>query len=121
MTPKEKEETKAMVEEVKRKEESSSEKFIFGCNLHNKTGRGCAIYVKNNVQANPVEFSSKFQESVWISVKLEGGDELLVGCIYRSNSGTDENNECLLKLLNEVNDAKYSHVLTSEIIKSRFN
>jgi Holliday junction resolvase len=44
---------------------------MFGCNLHNKTGRGCAIYVKkNNVQANPVEFSSKFQESVWISVKL---------------------------------------------------
>jgi endonuclease/exonuclease/phosphatase family metal-dependent hydrolase len=67
--------------------------------------------VKNNVQANPVEFSSKFQESVWISVKLEGGDELLAGCIDRSNSGTDENNECLLKLLNEVNDAKYSHVL----------
>jgi hypothetical protein len=29
MTPKEKEETKAMVEEVKWKEESSSEKFIF--------------------------------------------------------------------------------------------
>jgi hypothetical protein len=64
-----------------------------------------------HVQANPVEFSSKFQESVWISVKLVGGDELLVGCIYRSNSGTNENNECLLKLLNEVNDAKYSHVL----------
>ena len=84
---------------------------MFGCNLHNKTGRGCAVYVKNNVQANPVEFSSKFQESVWISVKLVGGDELLVGCIYRSNSGTDENNDCLLKLLNEVNDAKYSHVL----------
>jgi hypothetical protein len=63
---------------------------MFGCNLHNKTGRGCAIYVKkNNVQANPVEFNSKFQESVscvWISVKLVGGDELLVGCIYRSNS-----------------------------------
>ena len=65
---------------------------MFGCNLHNKTGRGCAIYVKNNVQANPVEYSSKFQESVWISVKLVGGDELLVGCIYMSNSGTDENN-----------------------------
>jgi hypothetical protein len=71
----------------------------------------CNICEKNNVQANPVEFSSKFQESVWISVKLEGGDELLAGCIDRSNSGTDENNECLLKLLNEVNDAKYSHVL----------
>ena len=40
-----------------------------------------------------------------------GGDELLVGCIYRSSSGTDENNEYLLKLLNEVNKAKYSHVL----------
>jgi hypothetical protein len=49
-----------------------------------KIGRGCAVYVKNNVQANHVEFSSKFQESVWISVKLVGGDELLVGCIYRS-------------------------------------
>ena len=76
----------------------------------------CNICEKNNVQVNPVEFSSKFQESVWISVKLVGGDELLVGCIYRSNSGTDENNECLLKLLNEVNDAKYSHVLIMVIL-----
>jgi hypothetical protein len=73
----------------------------------------CNICEKNNVQVNPVEFSSKFQESVWISVKLVGGDELLVGCIYRSNSGTDENNECLLKLLNEVNDAYPSNAISA--------
>jgi hypothetical protein len=38
MTPKEKEETKAMVEEVKWKEESSSEKFIFRVRAPPATG-----------------------------------------------------------------------------------
>jgi len=36
---------------------------------------------------------------------------LLVGCIYRSSSGTDINNERLLNLLSEINGMKYSHIL----------
>lgn len=84
---------------------------MFGCNLRGKAGRGVALYIKNTIQANPVEFTCEFSESVWLSTKLVGGDKLLVGCIYRSSNGTDENNQNLLKLLSEVGHSKYSHVL----------
>lgn len=82
-----------------------------GCNLQNKTGRGVALYIRDNIQANPVDFSSEFSESVWLSTKLAGGDELLIGCVYRSSSGTDENNENLLKLLSEIKGSNFSHIL----------
>ena len=84
---------------------------LFGSNLQNKTGRGVCIYIQTTLQANPVEFKTNFEESVWASIKLVDGDELLIGCIYRSSSGNDTNNENLLKLLLEINKAKYSHLL----------
>jgi len=84
---------------------------MFGCNLRNKTGRDVALYIRDNIQANPVDFKSEFSESVWLSTKLAGGDELLIGCVYRSSSGTGENNENLLKLLSEINGSNFSHIL----------
>ena len=70
-----------------------------------------SIYIQNTLQANPVEFKINFEESVWASIKLVVSDELLIGCIYHSSSGNDTNNENLLKLLLEINKAKYSHLL----------
>ena len=75
------------------------------------------IYIQTTLQANPVEFKTNFEESVWASIKLVDGDELLIGCIYHSSSGNDTNNENLLKLLLEINKANYSHLL----IMSDFN
>ena len=51
------------------------------------------IYIQATLQANPVEFKTNFEESVWASIKLVDGDELLIGCIYRSSSGNDTNRE----------------------------
>lgn len=70
---------------------------LFGTNIQNKIGRGVVLYVKNNMQANPVEFNSEFEEAVWVSLKLASGDKLLVGCVYRSSSGTYNNNENLIQ------------------------
>ena len=68
---------------------------MFESNLQNKTERGVCIYIQTTLQANPVEFKTNFEESVWASID----------CIYHSSSGNDTNNE-ILNLLLEINKAK---------------
>ena len=61
-------------------------------------------YIKNHFEATPVKFSVKLCEDVWAAIKLQGGEKLIVGCIYRSPNSTTENNEKLCQLLKEVSD-----------------
>ena len=42
---------------------------LFISNLHQ--GRGCAIYVKQNLSATKVSFSSDFKESIWCQLSLK--------------------------------------------------
>ena len=51
------------------------------------------------------------EESLWCEV------ELLISCIYRSESGTSDNNKMLNNLLKEANHKKYTHL----VIMSDFN
>ena len=44
-------------------------------------------------------------------MKINNTDKLLVGCIYRSESGSDNNNMKLRSLLGEAISKRYSHVL----------
>ena len=46
--------------------------------------------------------SINFLESAWCVIRVSKNDKLLLGGIYRSSSGTDENNDNLLQLLNFV-------------------
>ena len=52
-----------------------------------------------------------FEECVFTEVQLNNSDKLLTGLIYRSDSGTSENNENLIKLLEEVSNSGYTHTL----------
>jgi hypothetical protein len=56
-----------------------------------------AIYVRKKLQAEDVKVITKFQESIWISIKLNAKDKVLVGCAYKSPSSKHENldEECL--------------------------
>ncbi|MEW8544372.1 MAG: reverse transcriptase domain-containing protein, partial [Candidatus Thiodiazotropha sp.] len=74
-------------------------------------GRGVVIYVKNALFANSVTFDTNFKESVWCKIQLRQASTLLMGCIYRSPSSTQENSEHLLSLLRNVRQEKYSHIL----------
>jgi len=40
---------------------------LFGTNLQTKIERGVALYAKNTIQANHVEFKSEFEESVGLA------------------------------------------------------
>ena len=73
--------------------------------------RGVGIYVSNKLSVSEVAVDGySHHEHVWISIKLMGKDQLLVGCIYRSPSSDPvQSTSGLCNLLNEVND--FSHLL----------
>jgi len=84
---------------------------LFDTNIEEKKGRGILIFIHSTLKARNINFHTIYNESCWIEIDLQNHDNLLVGCIYRSNSGTLENNENLLKLITEAINKKSSHVL----------
>jgi hypothetical protein len=59
-----------------------------------------------------VKFEGNFEESIWVNIKLNGKDKMLVGCLYKSPSSNTENLEELNKLIIEVSKMKeFSHLL----------
>ena len=77
-------------------------------------GRGIIIYIKHSIK-DVIEVSPKtnFSENKIVSIKISNNQDLLVACIYRSESGTKENNDNLLKLLSEIEEMKASHKLVT--------
>ena len=75
-------------------------------------GRGILIYVRNNING-VLEITAKqeFSENKMLSIKFNNNISLLVACIYRSESGTRENNDNMLKLLKEIAQMKYTYKL----------
>lgn len=79
---------------------------------HTIVTRGIEIYV--NERLTPfiaeLDIESSFQESLWLSLKLQGNDSLTLGCIYHSPSSLQTNNQDLRNLIPVA--AKYSsHIL----------
>jgi hypothetical protein len=56
---------------------------------------------------------TRYEECIFVKVKLNNQDNLLVGLAYRSPSGSgeSENNINLLKLINEATGSEFSHLL----------
>jgi hypothetical protein len=83
--------------------------------LPDRTGnRGVVIYAHNSLSAVKVdleESTTSFKESVWCKVRLNSNDSLLFGCVYRSPSSSDENNDKLNSLITSACGAGFSHVL----------
>ena len=63
--------------------------------------------------AEEVKVITKFQESIWISIKLNAKDKVIVGCAYKSPSSKQENLDELKSLMRNVSqmDKEYSHIL----------
>jgi len=65
--------------------------------------RGICIYVSNNLHSSEVHFTSEFEEHLWIRIKFNSSQSLLVGCVYRSPSSNLENStNSLCQLLRQV-------------------
>ena len=69
-----------------------------------------ALYIRKGIGASELNWSNKFEESIWVVIKLRGGDKLIMGCVYCSPNSNSENNEKCLSLITEVTDKKPSHL-----------
>jgi hypothetical protein len=65
---------------------------IFSVNIDNDIGRGMILYVHKSLAAVEVKMETIFQENLFVRIHTNGQDEMLLGLIYRSDSGTEENN-----------------------------
>jgi endonuclease/exonuclease/phosphatase family metal-dependent hydrolase len=70
-------------------------------------GGGMLLYVREELNAVPLDVSSSFREQVWCSVVLKSST-LLIGLIYRSPSSEAANNEMLLETLERAVNVKGS-------------
>ncbi|KAK3106090.1 hypothetical protein FSP39_012594 [Pinctada imbricata] len=76
--------------------------------------RGVLLYVRNELKAVEVESGSEFKESVWVKINLKDNDKLLLGCVYKSPSSTEENHKLLNDMVRNINaEDIYSHILVA--------
>ena len=74
--------------------------------------RGIIIHVHNSIKdIVEVTAATNFSEHILISAQINKTEKFLIGCIYRSESGSDENNIALTNLMKEIGDMKYPHKL----------
>ena len=69
---------------------------------HKVTGRGVSIFIRKSLESHSVDFSTVFNDNIWVSIELENKSSLLLGCLYRSPNSDVANNEALLSILNEI-------------------
>ena len=70
------------------------------------------IYVKTCFSAQQVSFDhdDSVKDNVWAEIKLQQGDSLLLGCVYRSPNSTKEQNVSLYSLLADATKLR-THIL----------
>ena len=85
---------------------------IFSQNIENQEGRGIIIYIENSLPAEKVNLNTSFKECLFVELKLTNKRNLLFGCIYRSDAGSDDNNEELINMIKITSQLNYSHIIT---------
>jgi hypothetical protein len=75
--------------------------------------RGTYLYIHNTLESTTCDslMDHDFQESVWCNIKLEKNCKMLVGCVYRSPTTSDENNEKLLQLMRAASEVKADYLV----------
>ena len=74
--------------------------------------RGILIYIHNTIKdVIEVSASSNFEEYLLLSIQINKTERFVLCCIYRSDSGSDDNNNQLNELIKEITNLKSSHLL----------
>ena len=58
--------------------------------IYSPKGRGTCLYIREWLGALQIHPGNKDIDGVWCSISLGGTDKLVIGCVYRSTSNTDE-------------------------------
>ena len=78
--------------------------------------RGVAIYTKENLCVNVVDFTTDFKDRIWAEIHLSDHDSLLIGCIYRSptkeKDATLNSTMQVCELLSKAVERKNTYLLT---------
>ena len=82
---------------------------MFPLNIDNEKGRGMLVYTRSTLRAERISISSNFDEVVWVKLQLNGNDSLLMGCFYRSGSGSDSNNNEMRQLIEKAVGLKFTY------------
>lgn len=84
---------------------------LISTNIENRTGRGAIMYVRKEINFTEYIPKTNYTESLWIRMDLERDGQAIVGGVYRSNQGTNENNVNLINLIKEVSDLKPNYLV----------
>ena len=77
-----------------------------------KEGRGMILYIQKLLPVTEVKMSTNFCENIFVKIRLNNHDSLLVGLIYRSPSCQDEEgNSRLRELISEATSKGHTHLL----------
>ena len=63
---------------------------MFTKNIDNTVGRGMILYISDKLKATEISMETNFQENIFVNIKLNQTDKLLVGLIYRSHQIQDK-------------------------------
>jgi hypothetical protein len=83
---------------------------MFCKNVDCSVGRGILLYIDKCLPAVEVSMETEFEENVFVSVSISSTVTLLIGLIYRSDSGSTANNSLLLDLITEASNKGFTHL-----------
>ena len=82
---------------------------MFEKHIDREEDRGLILYLDNKLEATEIHMKTNFQENLFVKIKLNQTDKLLV---HRSPSNrTSENSDNLCSLISEATNKGYSHIL----------
>lgn len=85
---------------------------MYSKNLETDEGRGLILYIDQRLESSELKMNITFCENLFIKIKLNNNDKLLLGLIYRSPSNNSmEYIDSLCNLLNEAASKGFSHLL----------
>ena len=76
-----------------------------------ENGRGIALWIKPTLKPAAIEVNTIFQENIFVECKLEDGETLKIGLIYRSPSSTNENSSKLNSIISEMCKNKNDNII----------
>ena len=82
-------------------------------NLGTSGIRGVGIYTAVGLRAASFKPGSTFRDHLWVTIKLKGGDKLIIGCVYRSPSSDQKLVNEMCQLLRDVSNTQHSHLLVT--------
>ena len=82
---------------------------MYAKNLETNEGRGLLLYIDNKLESNEVSMRTSFCENLFVKIKLNNNDKLLLGLIYKSPS--ENSREYADKLCELINEPSNAHIV----------